>query len=331
MTTAAMDQTTTDTIKQYEAGNAVLKRSVCLTLNCRFMGNNRRVDLDDLVKSAGGEEKPAGEGSEVTLDESVFHATKRLLDPAVLRPPMRVISLAKHELKAMSIPSHKVFGEGTVLLPLVSVKEAIEKLKARAAELAEAVEVLVENYDTAKEEQRTKLGPHFKEDDYVSKEQVRASFGLHWRFISFQSPDALETVDAALAMESNAQHEAALADMFTETVTAVRQAALTVMQDLVDNLGENKNGKPKGLRGTALDELTGFCDRLPALNSIAGDDELAKIVEKVRRGTAGLNVKDLRESKELRAGLTQLAKEASEALKGLVVETRGRSISFGSL
>lgn len=312
-----------NTTKTTQAAS-ILQRSVCLTLECHYLGNNRRVDLEELV---GTEQKEDG----TTIDESVFHATKRLLDPKVLRPCHRKIGQAKSLLRGRAVSAHRVFGERSYLIPIMDVEAIDAELTTLSGELAEEAALLAAVYTQAVEDQRVKLGAHFKASDYVTPAEVMKAHRIDWSFVSFESPDRLETVSMALAQKSRAKYETRLSHAYEETVLQVRSAALSVMQGLVEKLGPGKDGKPKGLRGTALDDVLEFCNRLPSLNSIAGDDDLTAAVAQVQAVVSGVDVKQLRDSQALRDAVQKVASDASAVLEGLVVAGRGRAISFSEV
>lgn len=320
-----MATTETATTVKAEA-YAVLQRAVCVTLTFRQLGNNRKVDVEDLVESVT-------EGGQRTgsVDDSVFHAKKRLLDPKVLRPCSRITGIAKGYMRGMSLPMHQVFGTRTYLVPVCVVEEVDRQLESFRDKLREETEQLAKVYDAAKEEQRTKLGVHFKESDYLTPEEVLQSFSMDWAYVSFSSPERLETVSMALAERSRAKYEERLSAAYHETVGMLRESARDIMKGLADRLSPGEDGKPKALRATVLDDLVSFCQRLPALNSIACDDELAEALKDMQQSVSGLSVSDIRDSDELRGALAKLASATLQQLEEMVVETRGRAISFGEL
>ena len=71
----------------------ILQRSVCLTLDCHYLGNNRKVDLDEFVNVAAPDREEPDAGT--AIDESAFSVTMRLIDPAILRPVLRVLGRVK--------------------------------------------------------------------------------------------------------------------------------------------------------------------------------------------------------------------------------------------
>ncbi len=302
--------------RQTEA-QMILARSVCLTLECHFLGNNRQIDLDELVKESGGT---------LTVDEAQFHTTKKLLDRKELTPCMRQLGLAKSYLRSEAVSTHRVFGERTYLVPLESVEEVDAKLTGIADTLRTEAVKLAGRYRDAVERQRTALGAQFRAGDYVTPEQVVAAFSIDWAYVSFAAPERLEVVSSALAMAAHKKHEGRLSAAFEEVMASVRHTALEVLTDLVDRLQpETKDGRKKGLRGDALDDLNEFMTRLPKLN-MAGDAELVKVMELVKARAAGLDVQQLKDDTALHTALRTAADEAKAALSRLVQQGPRRGI-----
>ena len=300
----------------------VLERSVCLTLSCHYLGNERKVKVDDLTRLAGGTEH---------LDDEAFRATKKLVAQRELTPVMRVFGGAKADLRALAIAAHRVFGERSYLVPVASVRQAHERLAARRAELLTEAAALAARYVQAVDRQRELLGPEmFRAADYRTPAEVAAAFSLDWYWVSFQAPDRLETVDEALYHEAEQRHERRLASAYDEVVVGLRETARDVFRELAERLGPGKDGQPRVLRGSALDDLRDFAARLPALNSVAQDGALEAAVRRVVARAEGLDVGELRDDESLRAGLRAAAASAATALDGLVTAGR-RAISFGDL
>lgn len=303
--------------EKHTEAQMILARSVCLTLECHFLGNNRKVDLDEIVKEAGGE---------LTVDDEQFHTTKKLLDRKELTPCMRQLGLAKSYLRSEAVSTHRVFGERTYLVPLESVEQVDKKLTEISETLRSEAVKLAGRYRAAVERQRVALGAQFREGDYVTPEQVVQAFSIDWAYVSFAAPDRLETVSSALARAAHKKHEGRLSAAFEEVMASVRTTALEVMTDLVDRLQpETKDGRKKGLRGDALDDLTAFMERLPKLN-MAGDAELVKVMDRVKARAKGLDVEMLKDSTALHAELRTVATAAKDALAQLVQQGPRRGI-----
>ncbi len=314
----------------------ILEKSVCLTLECHYLGNNRQVDVDALVSAMSiGLGAPREDAIENGTDADQFHVTKRLIPTRELNPVMRVFGVAKAKLRAKAIATHRVFGERSYLIPLALVEETDADLVACEHELKkQARELAYRRYAAAVEKQKTALGPLFKAGDYLAPEQVVAAFAIDWSFVSFAAPDKLESVSHVLAMNAERKHTNKLTAAYDEVLVGLRASALEVMTDLEQRLTPD-DGKPKVLRGAALRDLAEFIQYLPARN-LTDDVELAAVMARVARRAEGLDVQTLRDSDATREALREAASEAKAVLVGLVETGRRassarRAISFTPL
>lgn len=309
-----------------QKAETILERSVCLTLSCHYLGNNRQVSVDALVEAAGGKKADA----ESQIDAKQYHVTKRLLPTAVLNPVMRVFSVAKAKLRAKAIAASEVFGDRSYLIPLALVEAVDADLVACEADIRAEAAKLSARYRTEVEAQRVALGPTFDEADYLTPSAVAESFGIDWSYVSFGAPERLEHVSHALAERANQKHQARLSRAFDECVVGLRAAALHIMVDLERRLTPDKDGNRKGLHFAALRDLQEFQSLLPQRN-IAGDDGLVRAMARVTALTQGMDVETLKDDDAARAALLAATVKAKETL-GKLVETAGRrAISFKGL
>lgn len=311
-----MTTTTIETTKHVH-GARILERAVVLTLSRHYLGNTRKVAVDDLVEVA--------EGTLAESAEKQLKATKRLIDSKELAPAMRVLARAQKELRKLAIPSHRVFGERTYLIPLANIERADAALEQLKKELfAEAAE-LAGRYIDAVNRQRDALGPKlFRAEQYLEPHEVLASFGLDWSYVSFAAPENLETVSAVLARQAHEKYEAKLGDAWDEVRETLRGTALQVAREFVAKLGEKADGKPKVLRSSAMDALHTFVSEYRGLN-LTDDADLDAVMQELKATMQGVSVEDLRESVEARA---DLAARVSEVVSKLEVLSAGRAFDF---
>mgnify|MGYP001617277690 CR=1 FL=1 len=320
MTSSVLDRQATIPAARERQAATILARCVCLTLECHFLGNNRKIDTADLVEVSGGH---------LAMDEQQFHTTKKLIDTKELNPAMRVLGRAKDYLRTVAIATHRVFGERSYLVPVKLVVDVDARLKEFEIELRDEVQQLADRYEGAVERQRAALGPMFKAGDYVSRSRVVEAFSIDWNYVSFAAPDRLETIDRAIASAAAAKHERKLASAFDEVVLGLRSHALEVMQELAARLAPG-DGKARAVRGTALRDLTDFADLLPKRN--VGDDwKLAEVVARVKKLASGVDIETLRSEPAVRARIQAAAAAAAKELEGLVTTASARAISFGPL
>jgi hypothetical protein len=312
--------TSNRTTVQDRTGNAakILERSVCLSLQRHWFGNNRKVDVDDLVEKSGGT---------FTLDDRMFSATKALIDSKELKPVRSVQNQARAYLYSVALPSHKVFGDGTYLVPLGLVEQVNDRLNDLRAELKREAAKLAARFSDAVEKQRIALGPLFKISDYCQPEQVIEAYDIDWTFVSFAAPEKLETVSHALAEAAHKKHEQRLATAFDEVVLGLRSTALDIVSDLLDKLTPDETGRQRVLRGDPLGALCSFAELLPQRN-LTDDAKLPAAIKALVARAQGISTDDLRSNDALRDKLRKDAEAAKKTLAGLVKEGPRRAIKL---
>lgn len=309
---------TTNTTTSNAAAAKILQRCVCLTLRRHWLGNNRKVDVDDLVEKSGGT---------FTLDDRMFSATKLLIDSKELKPVRSVQNRARAYLSSIALPAHRVFGDGSYLVPLGLVEQVLTHLQELRTDLKREAAKLAARYAQAVEKQREALGPLFKISDYCQPEAVIDAYDIEWNFVGFEMPDKLTEVSAAIAEAEQAKQHARLASAFDDVILGLRSTALDIVSDLADRLTPDEAGRPRVLRGTALDDLRQFAELLPQRN-LGDDTKLANAVKKLVAHAKGLQVDDLRSSDSVREDLRKAAEQARDALTALVQTGPRRAIKL---
>jgi hypothetical protein len=301
----------------------ILQKAVCLTLDCHFLGNNRKVDLGAVVKAAVGSE--AYDEAEALVDEEQFSVAMKLIPTDELSSARRKVNHAKALLRKRAIPTPRVFGERSYLIPRDAIEAVDAELEQLAAEVRAESAALSVRYAAAVERQKAVQGGLAAHVKYPTAADVAQAFWIDWAYVSFAAPDNLETVSAALARKAHQKHEQRLARAFEEVVVGLRAEAVDVLRDLEDRLTPKADGTRKALRGTALRDLDEFLATLPSRN-LAGDAELPAALERVRARAAGLDVEQLKDSDSLRAGLREAAAGARAALEQLVKDAPRRAM-----
>lgn len=314
-----MPTITLDTTKP-TATQTILERSVCLLLRCGKLGNHRKVEL------ASVEMQKAGES--VAAQKTELGAQKKLFADADLRPCKKIVDAAKAYVQSMSLDGGlRMFGSGAHLLPTLAVGAVDRRLEEFRTDLAAHAELLAQRLPAIIEARRVKLGPFFNLGDYPTAQDVLDEFSIAWSYVRFGAPDHLEEVDAAAYARAVADWDGRLTDAYQDVVVGLRESAALVMRELALRLRPTADGKVPALRPTALRDLQELLERLPVLNSVAGDDALAGIVARVGGYARGLNVEVLRDNPSVRGMLLAQAEEAAGQLEALV--TTGRALSFG--
>lgn len=313
---------TLQTDKAHSA-ETILKRSVCLLLTCGYLGNSRKVDLNQFEVKKGA--------ATLTKEKKAIRASKQLVDSKELAACNHEIAAAQNFLAARSAArGTRIFGPGTYLIPITDLLTVVNELKERQARLAIHAEKLAERWDAVIKAREADLGPLFNAKEFPTKDDVIAEYKLDWRYVSFEAPELLAEVDQAVWEAAQAQNQQMLASAYDEVVVQLRAAALKVMTELVERLKPGPDGKKKALHKTALRDLQDFISSLPHRN-IAGDSDLDAVMKQIGDHADGIDVDVLKKADAVRESLLKVAESAAEQLDHLVSTASTRAIAFGSL
>lgn len=318
----------------------ILERAVCLTLRCHYLGNHRVVDIADVVKALRPDADPmiefeapepgdlfaADAPAAPGIDKTSISTAKRLVDPKELRPANRVLGLVKSYLRRKAIPTPRVFGERSYLVPSALVREVNAQLKSYQAEIAAEGAALAGRYAAAVARQAVVLGPLFDARDYRTEAEVASAFAFNWDYVSFAAPDLLQSVDGALFDEARQRTDSRFESAYDEVRVVLRETLRQATDEMVRRLTPDADGKPKVLRSTALRDLTDFLGTFD-LRNVTDDAELGAVVARLRAVTEGVDVDSLKDLGRVRSQVLAEVQAATDALGELVVKGR-RAISL---
>lgn len=220
------------------------------------------------------------------------------------------------------MPAHSVFGEGTTFVPLTKTTEANATLKDFRTALAVERRKVADGYADAVARQALALGPTlFNAALYKTKEEVEASFTISWRFVSFAPPDQLQSVDGALAAETQQQFASDMAAAYHEARLALREMLHQLVAEIAEKLSPAEDGSPRVFRNTILNRLVAFLEAFPARN-LTDDGELARVAGQLKKLARGIDPGLLVEHPDARPAVLAQVKAAAAQLDGLV--TTGR-------
>lgn len=328
--------TTATTTATNQQAFTILQRSVCLTLQCHYLGNNRKVKLDDIDLVNNTDDADPFDGVDVEPDAAVdktlatdkeqLHLTKRLVNTKTLRPVKRIQSQAKAYLRAKAIPTPRVFGDRSYLVPLGLVEDINDAMTHFTVLLRGEAQILGDRWAAIVAEQAVALGPLFDATQYPTAEDVVNAFSIEWDWVSFAAPDKLETVDTALFEKARTRFEGKMAAAYDEVKVVLRQTLLELTAQVVDALAPTSDGKPRKFRDNVLGKLKTFFADFD-LRNISDDAELKAITTRLADLTDGLDGAMLKADDLVRDHVRTQMAAATKDLAALVVTSR-RAISF---
>jgi hypothetical protein len=294
----------------------VLERSIVLLLSCKTMGNSRAVRGVELTK----------DGHPVEADKKTWRVRKDLLASKDVAEPRTVQENIRSYLRSMSIPSHRVFGPSTYLIPLSLIDQVNVRLLEMKADMKAKIEALVERWPELVEERRQVLGELFRADEYPTADDVRELYDVEWAYVSFEAPDKLMAAAPAAYRQAVEEHAHRVSAAYDEVVTGLRQAALIILQQLSERLEPTETGR----RRTVLNDLEHFISVLPD-RDMTNDSDLRNALTTVRQLTHGVTPDIIRSDDDRRNQIREAAEAAANTVGELVELGPRRAISFGEI
>lgn len=207
---------------------------------------------------------------------------------------------------------------GTRLLPSGMIFEVTGELDARITQYESMVAKFVVNYPVKISAAAFKLGQLFDRNEFPSPDHVAHRFAM--RYVVFPVPtsgdfrvDVQNDVGEFLKKQFSKEANARVADMMREPWERAYDA-LSHIKNRLDtslgyeaNAGEDARSKPK-LYQSMFDNAIDLVSILEKLN-VTGDPQLADCAARMRRMLTPLDIKSVRESKDIQQSVKKQVEE----------------------
>lgn len=227
---------------------------------------------------------------------------KTLLDPAVMKSIQQLVTTARNEHYAMTLPWSD---DGPRVLSSQLYFTYMQKMRERKDEFLAKVNGLLSEYPYHREEAKRLLGNLFSETDYPTPDELSAKYGFHVRVLPLPkgSDFRCNIPDEELAevrQQMNSENDALLKRATDEAYSRVHKVA----QAYVDRLAETDTVFRDSLVGNARE----LVELLPALN-ITNDPRLDELTDKLATYLARYEPKTLRTNMGARKETYEAAKQ----------------------
>jgi len=259
MTTLLFDSPLTDRPEMATAAQQLRTTMAAVRVCFTWFGTRKSLNAEQKAQAA---ESFGAEGQYLT-------AGKKLLDAS--HPAFKTVTAIRGRIlshwKGISLP----FPEpGLRLIRQTDVAAFDVAMTTLRAELAEAVELLDDQFSELRAAARARLGSLYNSSDYPAS--LRGLFGITWEYPSVEPPAYLQRLSPQLY----AQECQRVSARFDEAVQLAEEAFPGELQRLVshlsDRLAGQEDGRPKVFRDTAVENLREFFSRFQQLNVRSNGD-----------------------------------------------------------
>ena len=260
---------------------------------------------------------------EVDSDKSMIHVAKDILDSEELRAITSYDNTTAMWFRNRCTYAPWVRG---FLMSSQLLADAFAWLDLRQAGRDELIAKFKKAYPALRADAKTRLKGNYDATEYPSIEKIERAFTMEYMPIDFAVSKKLTSVISKAAFDRESQKlqssMASAAQTLDQTLAFILQE--TVGQ-IIDTLTDaDTEGKPKRVHPARLAKLEEFIAIFPKRN-LTGNEELAELVDKARKVTAGVDVKQLKNVADTRvAVLTELTSVKASVNKMLVDAPRRR-------
>lgn len=290
----------------------VLENAVLVSLRFSNLGNRGSVDSNKV---------------QTTADKKSLHVSKLLLDSSEYRAVMNHRANWRDWLESRSAPS-ALGGTATYVLPLALLPEVERENSRRMDRDRVLLEELVLAYPERVAEARVRLKEEFKEEDYLTQDEVRRAFAVHVNYLSISAPDALKRVSRVLYAREVEKFYTAL-DETAQKIDATLIAELVEMVTwMVDRVSDSADGKAKSF-GKPFDErLTKTREffRLLKHRNLTGNVEIDTLAEQAKALLDGVNADTVKKDEDFRKKVREGFAAVKVTLDEIVINKPSRRI-----
>ena len=285
--------------------NILQKHALLIDVSITKWNNNRQSKkATDSIKNEFGIDSGYQNKSRV-------RAYKSAIDPDHLKPLDKICNAFRTYIYQVTLPYNDT---GKRLLSASLFEKVNEQIRAFKTDFDTEKDNIVENFDTWKNQARHDLNGLYNDQDYpaVSDLKFKYSHSIDFEPVpsasSFQV-DILEKyadeIREQLENNSNKTLQNAMSDCWRRIYENVSSLAKKMNEKRIDN----KTGQETApiFRNSIIENINELIELLPDLN-IINDPQLESMRKRLQDELAGIDPKELRESKESRQEIAEKAK-----------------------
>jgi hypothetical protein len=297
---------------------SIFQQCMLLVLEQRCAGGDRKIKKDKLEVKQNGDDGRA--------QDKAWHASKKIFGASGEYAAITSLDTQiRTRLEVLELPAQ--FQRGTFAIPLKLVQQAQALVESYELDRLALIDKFCDAYEDVIDAQRAVLGPLFDITDYPVLSELRARFGVSYRWLALGVPEQLAEISVDLYNQQVQVQQEALAATMAEVQQGLRAALKGLIDHLLNRLSEkDEAGRVKRLHGSAVDKIVEFLDLLPAKN-VTGDQELQRLAERARSIVTAVDVETLKKPGFERAIVEKRLGEITKSIDGLL-ET-GKVRKFG--
>jgi len=284
-------------------------RGLLFVLETHAWGNQKKIPIEKLQQ-------------DTDLYDWV-RANKSLISNTALEGIQYCITKARNTIKTYALAN---ISGGVFFVPANYVEKLSEKIDLIIEDLQELIEELETDFEKYKKMAKKELEPKGLYDEGDYPDNIGSKFGLSYRIITMGVPGELKSISPELYRQEVQKYKDTMETIKNESIVFLRESFLKTISTIVDNLKGRENGEPRRLKQSTLEKVEFFFSELKNKN-IFQDSVLQSLVETAREAMIDVDIKDLKNSEDLRKEIQEKFSEVKEVLEGSI-ESFKRRITF---
>lgn len=289
--------------------NNVFQKGCLVQLSVSKWGGVKKINKSKLSKMVDQAEK------------DWVTATKKLVDPASLKPICKINNAARNWLATISLPFPIT---GMVFIPKDLINHVDEKLADYKIKFNSSVQDFTLDYSKLREAAKSYLGELFNEIDYPV--DVGAKFNFGWRFVILDVPNGDTKL---LAPEVYAREK----EKFIQTMEEARGMAIHALRDefasmverITERFTQNADGSAKIFKNTTVQSFYDYFETFKSRN-IFKDEDLTELVNRAQTILNGKSVDQIRCNLKLKENIRSQMSDMEMAVSDLMNRPKRRII-----
>jgi hypothetical protein len=167
----------------------------------------------------------------------------------------------------------------------------------------------------------------FNTADYPSKDELRLNLAMRTQYITIDTPESLKGISDSIFKREAGKAEAMWLEAREEMKQALRLQLKELLDHLVDRLQPKADGKAKIFRNSMVANFEDFLGVFEAKN-ISNDEDLSKLVSKLRDITQGVTAENLRSDVDFKTDITRKFEEVKLELDTMLIDAPSRRFTL---
>jgi hypothetical protein len=249
-------------------------------------------------------------------------ASKKLIDTK--HPAYKAVTQIKSQVsgywRSMTLPYPQ---DGIRLIRQSDVAVFEEKMQEFRTALQAAASNLQLEYETIKAGAREKLGRLYNADDYPAS--VENVFDIKWEYPAVEPPNYLMSFNPELYEQERQKIQQRFEDAVQLAENAFAEQLRDLISHLIERLTDNPDGTRKVFRTSAIENFKEFAENFRRMN-VRSNFQLDQLIDQAENLVAGVDLEDLKKSRDVRQTLSTQMTGVQQALDNLITNTPRRRV-----